>query len=175
MAATGSLLAERRVHLRSQVVAVSTPQFDLAGTAFPHRFRSYRSTPASRLATHFRRGPFFLTGDAIHQHSPADGQGMNAGIQDALNYRPSPLSVEGVPRARAGPLLGSRLAETEVTCEGVRVRVHALLAAPGVHILLQAGVLIVRPDGYVGFRAASADPRQIADWLSLVGLGPSRA
>ena len=74
MAATGSLLAERRVHLRSQVVAVSTPQFDLAGTAFPHRFRSYRSTPARRLATHFRRGPFFLTGDAAHLIPPRAGR-----------------------------------------------------------------------------------------------------
>ncbi|GAA2253767.1 FAD-dependent monooxygenase [Streptomyces indiaensis] len=39
----------------------------------------------NRGATHYRRGPFFLAGDAAHIHSPAGGQGMNTGIQDALN------------------------------------------------------------------------------------------
>jgi 2-polyprenyl-6-methoxyphenol hydroxylase-like FAD-dependent oxidoreductase len=31
------------------------------------------------------QGPYFLVGDAAHTHSPAGGQGMNTGIQDALN------------------------------------------------------------------------------------------
>ncbi|GHA44244.1 FAD-dependent monooxygenase [Streptomyces purpurascens] len=39
----------------------------------------------NRGATHYRNGPFFLAGDAAHIHSPAGGQGMNTGIQDALN------------------------------------------------------------------------------------------
>ncbi|KDN75624.1 monooxygenase [Streptomyces olindensis] len=39
----------------------------------------------NRGATHYRKGPFFLAGDAAHIHSPAGGQGMNTGIQDALN------------------------------------------------------------------------------------------
>ncbi|MEW2611292.1 FAD-dependent monooxygenase [Streptomyces sp. NPDC047880] len=39
----------------------------------------------NRGATRYRRGPFFLAGDAAHIHSPAGGQGMNTGIQDALN------------------------------------------------------------------------------------------
>ena len=36
-----------------------------------------------RIADAFRRGPLFLAGDAAHVHSPAGGQGMNTGIQDA--------------------------------------------------------------------------------------------
>jgi 2-polyprenyl-6-methoxyphenol hydroxylase-like FAD-dependent oxidoreductase len=38
-----------------------------------------------RLADHFRVGRVFLAGDAAHVHSPAGGQGMNTGIQDALD------------------------------------------------------------------------------------------
>jgi 2-polyprenyl-6-methoxyphenol hydroxylase-like FAD-dependent oxidoreductase len=38
-----------------------------------------------RLAMHYRSGRVFLAGDAAHVHSPASGQGMNAGIQDALH------------------------------------------------------------------------------------------
>ncbi len=38
-----------------------------------------------RIAQHFRVGRAFLAGDAAHIHSPVGGQGMNTGIQDALN------------------------------------------------------------------------------------------
>lgn len=38
-----------------------------------------------RHATHFRDDRVFLAGDAAHIHSPAGGQGMNTGIQDAHN------------------------------------------------------------------------------------------
>lgn len=38
-----------------------------------------------RLAAHYRVGRCFLSGDAAHIHSPAGGQGMNTGIQDAVN------------------------------------------------------------------------------------------
>ncbi|WP_327141105.1 FAD-dependent monooxygenase [Nocardia sp. NBC_01327] len=36
-----------------------------------------------RLADHYRADRIFLAGDAAHVHSPAGGQGMNTGIQDA--------------------------------------------------------------------------------------------
>jgi bifunctional hydroxylase/dehydrase len=40
---------------------------------------------ATRQVTEYRRGRVFLAGDAAHIHLPAGGQGMNAGIQDAVN------------------------------------------------------------------------------------------
>ncbi len=38
-----------------------------------------------RAAAHYRSGRVFLAGDAAHIHSPAGAQGMNTGIQDAIN------------------------------------------------------------------------------------------
>jgi 2-polyprenyl-6-methoxyphenol hydroxylase-like FAD-dependent oxidoreductase len=38
-----------------------------------------------RVAQRLSEGPVFLVGDAAHTHSPAGGQGMNTGIQDAGN------------------------------------------------------------------------------------------
>ena len=37
-----------------------------------------------RLADDYRKGRIVLAGDAAHVHSPAGGQGMNTGIQDAV-------------------------------------------------------------------------------------------
>ncbi len=54
-------------------VAVSDPTW-LAN------FRCHR-----RSANAYRRGRVLLAGDAVHIHSPAGGQGLNAGITDAHN------------------------------------------------------------------------------------------
>jgi 2-polyprenyl-6-methoxyphenol hydroxylase-like FAD-dependent oxidoreductase len=52
-----------------------------------------------RLASHYRAGRLFLAGDAAHVHSPAGGQGMNTGIQDAvaLASRMTAVLCDGAP------------------------------------------------------------------------------
>ncbi|WP_371755052.1 FAD-dependent oxidoreductase [Ferviditalea candida] len=49
-----------------------------------------------------RHGRVFLAGDASHIHSPAGGQGMNTGIQDAFNLAWKLALVEG----RASGVIG---------------------------------------------------------------------
>ena len=240
-----------------------------------------------RLAEHFRARRLFLVGDAAHAHSPAGGQGMNVGIQDAVNlgwklalaaraadsarepqtlldsyeeerrpvdrrifalthllfwaesgtgpvtslgrgiaavlgapvlpvllrqrrlasrglgmlsqlgarYRHSPLSMQNAPR-RLPLRAGDRLPDGTVVTRGGRVRLHELTEPSGIHVLLQAdavwagtvgdlgplvhthrisnwrgrGLVVVRPDGYIGLRSAVADEHRLRDWLALVGV-----
>lgn len=238
-----------------------------------------------RLASRFRQGRLFLAGDAAHTSSPGGGQGMNAGIQDAVNlgwklacaaasddpatlldsydlerrpvvrqilrmthlifwaeaatgplpsllrgvfaplgaplipailgrrrlvaqgvrlvsqlrvaYPGSPLSVEGSPALPGGPSAGRRLPDATVTtADGQHTRLHALLAQPGFHVLLHrdaapiehtsfgphvavhrlssipgTGMVVVRPDGYIGLRCGIADSAQLRSWLTLAGAG----
>jgi len=44
-----------------------------------------RFTDATRQAADYRKGRVLLTGDAAHVHSPVGGQGLNIGVQDAVN------------------------------------------------------------------------------------------
>lgn len=57
--------------------------FGLARIERLHWFSTYRVH--HRVADHFRQGRVFLLGDAGHLHSPVGGQGMNAGLGDAVN------------------------------------------------------------------------------------------
>lgn len=59
---------------------VSGRELSLRDPIWITRFRLHH-----RGVNHYRQGRCFLAGDAAHIHSPAGGQGMNTGIQDAYN------------------------------------------------------------------------------------------
>jgi 2-polyprenyl-6-methoxyphenol hydroxylase-like FAD-dependent oxidoreductase len=235
-----------------------------------------------RIASRFREGMLFIAGDAAHAFSPATGQGMNTGLQDAINLgwklalapsarAPDALldsysverrfavqavslmthvafwteaatgTVPGLLRGRLFPLVaplipfalrrdrimaegirllsglrlayprspisrteggrwgrfpaaGHRMPDLAVEVDGHTARLHGLLARPGMHVLLQRdapdignavaaplvhvhrldslpgrGVAIIRPDGYVGYRAGDADANRLQDWLRGTG------
>lgn len=111
-------------------------------------------------------------------------------------YRGSPLSAEGTPRRPGGPRAGDRLPDRLVRADGRSIRLHELLARPGVHILLDRdadrledlapdrfvtvhhltsahgrGVIVVRPDGYIGFVGRTAETGQLAAWLARISAG----
>jgi 2-polyprenyl-6-methoxyphenol hydroxylase-like FAD-dependent oxidoreductase len=118
-----------------------------------------------------------------------------------LAYHDSPLSAEGYPRLHAGPRPGHRLPDASVIVSGQQMRLHSLLARPGVHVLLHrdavrleqldfgphvachrlesepgAGLVAVRPDGYAGFRCRTAGIAQLRAWLARIGaLTPTAA
>jgi 2-polyprenyl-6-methoxyphenol hydroxylase-like FAD-dependent oxidoreductase len=56
------------------------PGVTLSGPEWISRFTIHR-----RMVPSYRQGRIFLLGDAAHIHSPVGGQGMNTGIQDAVN------------------------------------------------------------------------------------------
>ncbi len=69
-----------------------------------------------RLVDCYRAGRVFLAGDAAHIHSPAGGQGMNTGIQDAYNLGWKLAAITaGAPEA----LLDSYEAERRPVAVGV--------------------------------------------------------
>ena len=66
--------------LREALVATYGTDF---GAHSPTRLS--RFTDLTRQAAAYRKGRVLLAGDAAHVHSPAGGQGLNVGAQDAVN------------------------------------------------------------------------------------------
>jgi 2-polyprenyl-6-methoxyphenol hydroxylase-like FAD-dependent oxidoreductase len=104
------------------------------------------------------------------------------------SYRGRPL------RRPSGLAAGDRLPDMTVTCDGRRVRLHELLARPGLHVLLERdaaldaalgplvavhriasvpgrGMLVIRPDGYIGLRCPQAAAGALLAWLGPNGTG----
>ncbi len=66
--------------LSKGLIAVYGTDFGIHSPASIARF-----TDATRQAAAYRAGRILLAGDAAHIHHPAGGQGLNTGVQDAVN------------------------------------------------------------------------------------------
>ena len=86
---------------------------------------------AARQASRYREGRVLLAGDAAHIHFPAGGQGLNVGVQDAVNLGWKLASV--VHGHAPDSLLDTYHAERHPVAERVlhNTRAQAALARPG--------------------------------------------
>jgi 2-polyprenyl-6-methoxyphenol hydroxylase-like FAD-dependent oxidoreductase len=66
--------------LREALVAVYGTDYGVHNVTWLSRF-----TDATRQAASYRERRVLLAGDAAHVHSPVGGQGLNIGVQDAVN------------------------------------------------------------------------------------------
>ncbi|MFI5933341.1 FAD-dependent monooxygenase [Actinoplanes sp. NPDC051494] len=64
----------------TEVLAETVPHLTLDEVTWTSTFRAN-----IRMVDRYRVGNVFLAGDAAHVHSPAGGQGLNTGVQDAYN------------------------------------------------------------------------------------------
>jgi 2-polyprenyl-6-methoxyphenol hydroxylase-like FAD-dependent oxidoreductase len=88
------------------------PDVDLVDVADPRRFHCH-----TKVATRYRAGRVLLAGDAAHLCSPAEGHGMNSGVQDAFNLG---WKLALVCRGAASPdLLDSYEAERRPVAEQI--------------------------------------------------------
>lgn len=89
-----------------------------------------RLTDVSRQASRYREGRVFLAGDSAHIHLPAGGQGLNLGVQDAMNL--GWKLAAAVKEQASKTLLDTYESERYPVAEGVlrNTRAQAVLIDP---------------------------------------------
>jgi 2-polyprenyl-6-methoxyphenol hydroxylase-like FAD-dependent oxidoreductase len=137
---TSDLVAEA-----AAVLGRYAPGARLAGIENPTRFHCH-----SRVAARYRAGRVLLAGDAAHACTPAEGHGMNTGLQDAFNLG---WKVALVCRGEAGAgLLDTYESERRPVAEQV---VSSGAAVEAAHTMTDARERAARD---VEIRRTIADP-----------------
>ena len=120
-----------------------------------------------RKVTDYRAGRVFLAGDAAHIHSPAGGQGMNTGMQDAFNLAwKLALACRGL--ASPEPLLGSYSVERSEVGRRVLINSGRLTA-----VSMLKGGLLQGFRNHIGFLLLGLSPvrRAMTNTLSELSIG----
>lgn len=137
--------------LRAALTTVRGTDYGLRSATWVSRF-----TDATRQASEYRRGRVLLAGDAAHIHFPIGGQGLNTGMQDAVNlgWKLGQVAL-GVSGERlldsyhaerhpvAARVLHNTMAQTALNGPGERIEalrdtVAALFGMDGPHALIAA-------------------------------------
>jgi hypothetical protein len=115
--------------LSRAIIAVWGTDYGIHSPTYISRF-----TDATRQAAVYRQGRVLLAGDAAHVHYPVGGQGLNIGVQDAVNLGwklaqvirgTSPDSLLDTYQAERHPVgarvLRNTMAQTALTRSGDRI------------------------------------------------------
>ncbi len=107
------------------LTAVHGPETKLSKLRWGSRF-----SDAARQVTNYRYGRVLFAGDAAHIHSPIGGQGLNLGVQDAMNLGWK-LAAHVQDRAPAGLLDSYHTERHQVAARVVATtRAQAVLMSP---------------------------------------------
>jgi 2-polyprenyl-6-methoxyphenol hydroxylase-like FAD-dependent oxidoreductase len=130
-----------------------------------------RFTINERKVANYRAGRVFVMGDAAHIHSPAGGQGMNTGIQDAFNLAWK-LAMVSRGLGDEETLLGSYSAERSPIADGV-----LKVAGRGTEVALMRGEFKQSIRNHITSFIFGLSPvkKKMADVLTEVSIGYPRS
>lgn len=147
--------AEATLEMFERIVAQRAPEGTrVSDPAWITKFRFH-----GRIVPRYRVGQVFLAGDAAHVHSPVGGQGMNMGIQDAVNLAwKLALVVRGAGRPdlldsydpERRPVARATVTVTDRATKGM-MRMMAL-RSPIAEALRNQAVSFIAGSGFVGER-----------------------